>query len=366
MKWLRTIHLIHGILFTLMLLSGLFLYGTTTRTWFNQIGFPMVQFHIAIAFLYCGVILLSMYRVGRYLLKKPPIKKFNFIWMIVFFFLWTVSGLLMYFQAAVPTGIRNGAVVVHDWSTFLFIPWLLTHTICHLFKISLPWPNWWNSQAVLPSRIKENILDRRDFLKLLSFSFLFLVIGGWLKWNLPILTVAENEVKRRGYFRIYNVTNDFPRYPNNEWKLTIGGLSNKKVEIGYFDLFRLPSTTIVDDFHCVTGWSVRNVEMKGILLKDLFSAYGIEANSEFVTAYSGDNVYFDSFLTRQLLDEPSYLIYEIDGEPLKAVQGYPCRLYHPDMYGYKSVKWVDRLEFTESRKLGFWQQSGGYDLDGYL
>lgn len=366
MKLLRKIHLIHGILVMLLLLSGLFLYNSATRTWLNQLGFPLISFHLIVAFLYSGVVIVSLRRVGRYLLKKPPIKKFNFIINSSFFILWTVSGLLMYYHTYVPAELRNGAVVVHDWTTFLVLPWLVSHIVGHLFNITIPWPLWWRQKSPLPPAIQENLLDRRDFLKLLSFSFLFVVIGGWIKWNLPILTVAEMEAKRRGYFRIYNVTNDFPRYKKNEWSLTIDGFTNKKEVIGYFDLFRLPSTTFIDDFHCVTGWSVKNVEMKGVLLKDVFEAYGLEAKSDFVTAYSGDKVYFDSFLTTQLLDEPSYLIYEIDGEPLTEAQGYPCRLFQPNMYGYKSIKWINRLEFTENRKIGYWQQSGGYDLDGYL
>lgn len=366
MQWLRIIHLIHGVFFIFMLLSGLCLYIVATRTWFNQIGFPLVQFHLLIACFYCGLVLYSLYRIGRYLLKKPPVKKFNFILNLLFFLMWMASGLLMYFQAYLLAEVRNVAVVIHDWTTFLFLPWVLTHTIGHLFNVSLPWPAWWKRRAALPPIIEENMLERRDFLKLFSLAFLFLLIGSWFKWLTPILNVTEAENKRRGYFRIYNVTNDFPRYEDREWSLTIDGLINKKESIGYTDLLHLPSTTIIDDFHCVTGWSVRNVEMKGVLLKDLFDAYGLEAKGKFVTAYSGDEVYFDSFLTTQLIDEEALLVYEMDGEFLKPAQGYPCRLYHPDMYGYKSVKWVDRLEFSGERKKGYWQQSGGYDLNGYL
>lgn len=366
MKWLRIIHLIHGILFSVMLLTGLCLFFSGTRTWFNQIGFPLVQFHLVIA---CGYFLLtfvSLARVGRYLLKKPRIKKFNFYFNTIFFFTWSISGILMYFQASIPAEMRNSAVVVHDWATFLFLPWVGVHIVGHLFKVHLPWPSWWKKQVPLPPSIQENQFERRDFLKLFGFTFVFLLIGGGVKWFTPILSIANSETKRRGYFRIYNVTNEIPSYPNNDWALKIDGLTNKEVEVGYYDLLRLPSTTIVDDFHCVTGWSVTNVEMKGVLLKDLLKAYEIEVNGEFVTAYSGDETYFDSFVTKQLIDEESYLVYEMDGEPLKSVQGYPCRLYQPNMYGYKSVKWLERLYFSDSREIGYWQQSGGYDLDGYL
>jgi hypothetical protein len=366
MRWLRTVHLLHGIILLVMLLSGLFLYSSTTRTWFNQVGFPLVQFHVVVACIYIGLVCLSLVRVGRYLLKKPRIKRFNFGLNFLFFLLWLGSGLLMYFQAYMPAELRNGAVVVHDWTTFLFLPWLIAHTLGHLLKIELPWPAWWHHHTSLPPVIQENVLVRRDFLKLFSFGFLFFLIGSWVRWLTPILTVANEGNKRRGYFRIYNVTNDFPRYKQEDWKLTIDGMTNKVVTLSHADLLRLPSTSIVDDFHCVTGWSVRNVEMKGVLVKDLFELNDITTKEQFITAYSGDGAYFDSFFISQLIEEEALLVYEMEEEPLKPAQGFPCRLYHPNMYGYKSVKWIDRLEVTEKRKVGYWQQSGGYDTNGYL
>ncbi|MCM3759761.1 molybdopterin-dependent oxidoreductase [Alkalihalobacillus oceani] len=366
MKWLNRVHLIHGILLVLLLVTGLCLYMTTTRTWFNQLGVPLVSVHIVIAVLYIAVVCYSIIRVGRYLLKKPRASRFNFWLHAIFFFLWATSGAVMYWQASFPVTLRNGAVVIHDWTTFLYLPWLLVHSVGHLFSWKVPWPDWWTKHVALPPAIAENKFERRDFLKLSGLTVLFLMIGSWLKWLTPVLSAVDSENKRRGYFRIYNVTNDYPRYEPGEWSLTIDGLTNKSETITYYDLPRFPATTIVDDFHCVTGWSVRHVEMKGIKVKDLMTQLGIEAQSDYVTAYSGDEMYFDSFLTTQLLDEEALLVYELDGEPLKHAMGFPCRLYHPEMYGYKSVKWINRLEFTEKREIGYWQQSGGYDLNGYL
>ncbi len=366
MKWLKRIHLIHGIVLFLLLLTGLCLYGEGTRTWFNQVGFPLVYAHLVLALIYFSLVLYALLRVARYLLGKPRIKRFNFWVNCICFILWTLSGFIMYMQAYLPVGLRSTAVFIHDWTTFLFLPWLVVHTIGHLLNIQIPWPKWWTRHVSLPEVIAENKFERRDFLKLFGLTFLFLLVGSWFKWLTPILSASGSETKRRGYFRIYNVTNDYPRYEQNEWSLTIDGLTNKTATITYFDLPRFPATTIIDDFHCVTGWSVRNVEMKGIKVKDLFDQLGLQAKGEFVTAYSGDGMYFDSFLTTQLLDEEAMLVYEFDGEPLKQAQGYPCRLYHPDMYGYKSVKWIERLEFTDSREIGFWQQRGNYDLNGYL
>lgn len=366
MKWFKAIHLIYGTFVSLLVVSGICLYIGKTRAFFNELGFPLVYFHLAIAVVFVAVVCYSFVRVARFLWRKPRIKRFNFAIHILCFFLWTISGTVMYFQASVPVSLRNFAVFVHDWTTFLFLPWLFVHTIGHLLNWRIPWPKWWTSHVALPEVIEENKLERRDFLKLFGLTFLFFLFGSLFKWFTPLLTAVEKDNKRRGYFRIYNVTNDYPRYENDEWTLTIDGLTNKTEKITLHDLRRFKTTTIVTDFHCVTGWSVRNVEMTGVKVKDLLDELAIEPHGEFVTAYSGDGIYYDSFKTSQLLDEGALIVYEIDGEPLKHPQGYPCRLYHPDMYGYKSVKWLERLHFTDKREIGYWQRKGNYDLDGYL
>ncbi len=272
----------------------------------------------------------------------------------------------MYFQAFLPVQVGNMAVTIHGWVTFLFLPWVLMHSIGHLFNIKLPWPIWWKGKAKPPKLVEENRLDRRDFVKFTLLGILFIFIGAGIKWLQPILDVAGEENKRSGYFRIYNVTSDYPHYDNDNWQLTIDGQVDKSVVITMNDILRMPSKTIIDDFHCVTGWSVRNLEIKGVLMKDIFKEYEIIPLTSFVTAYSGDNVYYDSFTVEQLIEEEAMVVFQFDGEELVNPQGYPCRLFHPRMYGYKSVKWIERLEFTEERVRGYWQVRGDYDLNGYF
>ncbi|ADU29602.1 molybdopterin-dependent oxidoreductase [Evansella cellulosilytica] len=362
LKW---IHHIHGVLFVLLLLSGLFLYFPTTRTWFNELRFPLVPFHIWTSILYATVILFSLRSVFKYVKNKPYIKFYNVGFNVTFIFIWIVTGVVMYFHTYFPPEMTNIAVYLHGLFTFLFIPWLLVHTIGHLFKLHLPWPKWWKRKAPVPESIAENKLNRRDFIKFTSLGVLFLFIGGAIKWFQPILNITDPNA-RRGYFRIYNVTSDYPTYEDTEWTFTVSGLVNNQKTFTMEDMQQLPTHTIVDDFHCVTGWSVLNVEMKGVLVNDIFTEYNISPEGPYVTAYSGDKVYYDTFTVSQLLDEGAMLVFQFDGEKLVHSQGFPCRLYHPKMYGYKSVKWIERLEFTNHRAKGYWQTWGGYDLDGYL
>lgn len=366
-KQLAWIHHIHATVLILLLLTGISLYVSFFRTLFNEWKIPLVGIHILIAIFYIGIMLFSIYHAFRYSEKRALIKKFNIWLFIILFSLWLSSGILMYFQQLVPVWVRNNSVVIHDWSTWIVIPWILFHGFGHLFKVRIPWPNWWRGRKQVPDWITENKLDRREVTKSLLLFLVFLFLGGWIRWITPILSISETEEKRRGYFRIYNVTNDYPRYEEENWKMTIEDLNQVKEELTMRDMRKLPWYSIIDDFHCVTGWSVRGVELRGIYLKELLAAYYTnQPKDTYVTVYSGDELYYDSFTISQLLDEQAMLIFELDGLPLKKSQGFPCRLYHPNMYGYKSVKWVTRIQLTAGREQGYWQTNGDYDIDGYL
>ena len=41
------------------------------------------------------------------------------------------------------------------------------------------------------------------------------------------------------------------------------------------------------------------------------------------------------------------------------------RLIYPDMYGYKNVKWLRRIEVKPVHDLGFWEQRG-WDDNAYV
>jgi DMSO/TMAO reductase YedYZ molybdopterin-dependent catalytic subunit len=59
------------------------------------------------------------------------------------------------------------------------------------------------------------------------------------------------------------------------------------------------------------------------------------------------------------------LAYEMDGAPLSRPHGAPVRVVMPQMYGYKSVKWVNRIELGIEAKRGYWENNG-YDADAWL
>lgn len=199
-----------------------------------------------------------------------------------------------------------------------------------------------------------SILSRRRFLIFLGI-FLGIIIAG--------LSLLKNMgVKAINRFRIRSIE-QIPPFDPDTWKLTIEGLVKTPLDISYGELLKLESEEQVRDFHCVEGWSVNDVKWKGIRLKLLFDMAGIAPEAEFATFHSASGIYKDSLSIKEALEPDVMLAYLLDDEPLPEEQGKPLRLVMPRMFGYKNVKWVNRISLTGTQETGYWERFG-YKMDG--
>jgi DMSO/TMAO reductase YedYZ molybdopterin-dependent catalytic subunit len=55
----------------------------------------------------------------------------------------------------------------------------------------------------------------------------------------------------------------------------------------------------------------------------------------------------------------------MDGKPIPQKLGGPVRLIVPQMYAYKSVKWLQGIELIEKEHMGYWEVRG-YDNDAWV
>jgi DMSO/TMAO reductase YedYZ molybdopterin-dependent catalytic subunit len=165
-------------------------------------------------------------------------------------------------------------------------------------------------------------------------------------------------------WRIYTVASTMPDIRPAEWRLTVDGLGVRRT-LTYADLAVLPRTEELRDFHCVTGWSVQNVRWRGVRIVDLLGELSPPAATSSLRFHSAEVPYDDSLTIDQARLPDVLLATHMDGRPLSRAHGGPVRLVMPRMYGYKSVKWVNRLEFRADVLPGFWEQRG-YDADAWL
>ena len=52
-----------------------------------------------------------------------------------------------------------------------------------------------------------------------------------------------------------------------------------------------------------------------------------------------------------------------DGQPIPPEHGGPVRLIIPQLYAWKSAKWVKGVRFLDHDEAGFWEE-GGYHMRG--
>ena len=167
-------------------------------------------------------------------------------------------------------------------------------------------------------------------------------------------------------WRIYTIGPTMPNIDPATYRLQVAGLVGKPTVLTLDDLKSMPKAEQVSDFHCVTGWVVKNVRWGGVRLHEVLAHVGGPTKGAKAIRFVSAEVPYDDSLTLQQAYLPDVMLaYEMDGKPLSRPHGAPVRLVMPRMYGYKSVKWVNRLELMGFTQPGFWEQNG-YDVDAWI
>ena len=166
-------------------------------------------------------------------------------------------------------------------------------------------------------------------------------------------------------WRIYTVASSMPKFDPASWRLRIDGLVERPLELSYEELLALPKAVQVSTFHCVTGWIVNNVRWGGVRFHDLLAAAKPLPRAEALHFVSAEKPYDDYLERRQVRLRDVMLAYELDGKPLPREHGAPARVVIPEMYGYKNVKWVERIELVAKPGSGYWEQRG-YDVNAWV
>lgn len=168
-----------------------------------------------------------------------------------------------------------------------------------------------------------------------------------------------------GGWRIYNVAPPMPRFDPGRFRLTVGGSVRRPLTLAWPEVAAVPGDEQVSDFHCVTGWSVRDVRWEGIRSRRLVDLVEPLPEARYVTFFSLEEPYVDQISLEQFMLEDVLVARGMDGRPLTRVHGAPLRLVVPRMYGYKGVKWLSGIGFDAQPRQGFWE-ARGYDVDAWV
>lgn len=213
-------------------------------------------------------------------------------------------------------------------------------------------------------------LGRRAFLGLVGVGLSSLAWGGGAADLVAKATKVVPEGPRAAIpfgqgWRIYAVNPPYPRFDPATWRLRIDGLVEHPRELTYAQLRALPQAEQTSDFHCVTGWSVDAVHWGGVRFADLLAAARPLRAARALAFTSAEHPYVDTLTLEQALTPDAMLAHAMDGEALSRPHGAPARVVMPRMYGYKGVKWLERITVTDRVDDGFWEQRG-YDRDAWV
>src|SRR6201996_5363190 len=130
------------------------------------------------------------------------------------------------------------------------------------------------------------------------------------------------------------------------------------------DLRRLPHRELVTQFKCIEGWS-QIVRWGGVRLADFINAYPPGRTAEgrrprYIYMETPDGEYFCGFDMAACMHPQSLLVYEMGGQPLTPGHGAPLRLAMPIKYGYKQIKQIGLIRYTDTRPNDYWANLG-YD-----
>jgi DMSO/TMAO reductase YedYZ molybdopterin-dependent catalytic subunit len=130
------------------------------------------------------------------------------------------------------------------------------------------------------------------------------------------------------------------------------------------DVKRLPHRELVTEFKCIEGWS-EIVHWGGVRFADLMAAYPPARNTRgqlpryvYLETPFGD--YYCGYDLNACTHPQSLLATEMSGAPLTQAHGAPLRLHMPIKYGYKQIKRIALIAYTDKRPDDYWTKLG-YD-----
>ena len=204
-------------------------------------------------------------------------------------------------------------------------------------------------------RIRTTI-SRRNFLGAIAL--------GWCHFAFRGAGWARAEYRRVKQFLIRSIEAT-PQVDLTRWRLKIEGLVEQPLTVRFDEIRALPRKVQTKNFICVEGWALDDQRWEGIQLKEIFSKVKINPKAKYVSFCARGGQYHDSLSIQEALEPDTILAYKLNDRDLPPENGFPLRLIIPRMYAYKSVKWVERIVFTEVQEVGYWEKLG-YSSDGSI
>ena len=152
------------------------------------------------------------------------------------------------------------------------------------------------------------------------------------------------------------------------YNLVVDGAVEHPQKLSLAQLQHLMNVSQITRHDCVEGWSAI-AQWQGARLTDVLALARPKAQARYVVFHTFDvdangTPYYESLSLEQAAHPQTLLALRQNGKPVTPDRGAPVRLTVPTQLGYKSAKWVRRIEVVASMnklyggKGGYWEDQG--------
>jgi DMSO/TMAO reductase YedYZ molybdopterin-dependent catalytic subunit len=142
-----------------------------------------------------------------------------------------------------------------------------------------------------------------------------------------------------------------------DFRLRVHGLVKKPLDLDYKSLLALTQVTKEADVHCVTGWSLLGGQWKGVQVATLADMAGVTGEARYVI-FEAANGFTANTALRDATADAALVTYRLNGKPFSIDHGAPVRGLVPDLYFWKSAKWLTGIRFVRDDEPGYWERRG--------
>ena len=148
-----------------------------------------------------------------------------------------------------------------------------------------------------------------------------------------------------------------------DWRLSIDGMVARPLSFSLADLRRFPARSQITEQACEAGWSFI-AEWTGVPLSHLMNLVGVLPRARYAVFFPFDKGW-DSLDIEDAWHPQTLIAYAMNGQDLSPDHGAPARVKIPRQLGYKNVKFLARVSFTDTLKnigkgLGSYAPEHGY------
>ncbi len=196
----------------------------------------------------------------------------------------------------------------------------------------------------------------------------------------PLSYFKEMVTPNEALFVRWHIANVPTSVDLNEWRLRVGGNTEKELSLSMDDLRKFEQVTLTAVIQCsgngrglfvppVAGgeWgdgAMGNVTWTGARLRDILNAAGLKAGTVDVSFNGLDKPplptvpdFVKSLPVEKALEDDLIVAYEMNGKPLTMLNGFPARLIVPGWYATYWVKSLDEISVLSKPFEGFWVKS---------